>query len=478
MLPFVGFDIDSSKATGGRGVMPFKALIIGQRTSDGTLAEAVLEQVFSAADVETRAGRTSMAAAMGRKWFKQTTNVETFLILLDDHTSATDATRAITITGPATADGSISFYFNGTRVTISVSDEDTATDIGDALVAELANYNYLGFAAANVTGVVTCTAANGGVAASESLGDMRFNIDPNESLPTGVGVSIAATTPGTNDPDLQDAIDVFGDNKFNTIVNPYADDTNLDLLETYLETQFGAMYMKDGLCYQAMRGTVTELTTFSTGANRNCPHAVLIDCENRQAATYELASAYAGAVAYSAQNDAGEPLHYIKLNDIRPNLSSERWTGAERNTLARNGVATIKDEVGVQTEATVTMYRLNSAGAADTAYQYQNTLYMLGYARWDIVNTINSKYPRARLASSSAGMRAGIKVMTPAIMRLEMMAWFNKQNFEGNFENVEQFQDDIVVEIDANNVNRINVQCSPDLVNQFITGSGVISFLL
>jgi phage tail sheath gpL-like len=457
--------------------MPFKALIIGQKVAGGTLDAATLEQVFSAAQVETLAGYNSMAAAMARKYFKQTQQVDTFLILLDDATG-TQATRAITFTGPATADGQIAFYFNGRRVVISVADADTATDMGDALVAELLNHNMLQFTAANVTGVVTATATQDGVAASEALGDMRFNIDPNEVLPAGVGVSIAATTPGTVDPDIQDAIDAIGDNKFNVIINPYADDTSLDALETYLETQFGAMYMRDGLCYQAMRGSVSTLTTFSTGVNRNCPHAVLIDCQNRMAATYELAAAYAGQVAQSAQDDPGKPLHDLKLNDIRPNLSGERFTGPERNTLARNGVATLKDAVGVQLEATVTMYLKNSAGANDVAYQYQNTLYILGYARWDVVNSFQLKFARARLADSALGFDAGIKVATPSNMKIEALAWFSKMNRMGLFEDISQFQDELIVARDENNFNRINIQCSPNIVNQLITTSGVISFLL
>jgi len=478
ILPFVGVDIDASLASGGAALMPFRGLLIGQRVAGGTLAEAEVQQVFSAAQVETLAGYNSMAAAMARKWFKNASYVDTFLVLLDDAGGAAAATRVLTITGPATADGELVLQFNGTRVSVSVADEDTATEIGDNLVAALLNYNYLQFVGVNVTGTVTFTASNLGVAASEALGDMRVSPDPAYSLPSGVGISFAATTPGTGDPDIQDVLDVLGDEKFNVIANPYADDTNLDLLEAYLEQQYGAMYMRDGLCYQSMRGSVSTQTTFSTGANRNCPHAVLIDGQNRQAAMYELSAAYAGAVAKSAQEDPGNPLHYIKLVDIRPNVSSERWIGTERNTLARNGVATLLDGNGVQTEATVTMYLKNSAGAADIAYQYQNTLYVLGYARWDLVNGIRLRYPRARLAASSDGFAAGIKVVTPSVMKVEVVGWFQKMQYKGLFEDISQFQDELVIELDVDNVNRLNIQCSPNIVNQLITVSGVISYRL
>ena len=477
ILPYFGMDFDASGASGGNVAMPFKALLIGQKTTSGTITANTLQQVFGTDQVDLFCAKNSMLSLMAKKWFAQTKVVDTFIIALADAGTGTAATRVITFTGPATARGQIALEHNGQRIVVAVADGDTATNIGDAFVAELANYN-VGFTAVNSSGEVTCTAVNKGVAGGESLGDMRYNTEPTDQLPTGVGVSIAAVTPGTNDPDIQDAIDAIGDNKFNVIVNPYADDTNLDLLETYLETQFLASYMRDGLCYQAMRGDVSTQTTFSTGANRNCPHAVLIDCQNRRCATWELAAAYAGAVAASAQDDPGNPLHRIKLQGIKPNLSSERWLFTERNTLARNGIATLTDENGVQTESTVTMYLKNSAGAVDTAYQYQNTLFIGGYARWDFVNTINTKYPRARLADSALGFDPGIAVMTPAIGKMEAVSWFSKMQRKGLFEDIEQFKEELVVQRSEDNVNRLEWLVSPNFVNQFIVGSGVIAFRL
>lgn len=476
ILPFIGIDFDASLATAGASYMPFKALIVGQKLSGGSLAANTLQRIFKAEEVENYAGINSMAACMARIWFKNTQFVETYLILLDDDAAGTQGTRTITFTGPATEDGTVTLEINGERVTFSVANTDDATTIGDAFVAAVALKDKLPYSYANVTGTVTQTSANDGVAASDS--DVRLGTEPTDQLPAGVGVTVGSITPGTNDPDAADARDAIGSMKFNVIVNPYADDTNLGIWEDYLEQQFGAMYMRDGLVYQAMRGSVSTQTTFSTGANRNCPHAVLIDGENRRVTMYELATAYAAAVAESAKADPGKPLMRIALKGIKPNVSSERWEDTERNTLAKNGIATLTDENGVQTEATVTMYLKNSAGAADIAYQYQNTLFILGYMRWIFVNQIATKYPRARLMDSVEDVEPGLQVMTPAIMRAEIMSWFWFMRGKGLAENPDQFKNDIVAKRSDSDPNRMEVIISPDIVNQLITVSGVMAFRL
>lgn len=476
IVPFVGIDIDSSFASQGGAVMPFKALMIGQKTASGTLSQGVLQQVFSIADVIGYAGNASMLHAMARRWFAQTQYTETYIITLDDAVG-TQATVDLTITGTsATEDGQLVIEINGDRIATAVAVGDTPTDVAAAIDARMADFDYLPWTSSPTAGVVTFTATNDGVAAGD--GDFRLGDNPTDKVPAGLSASFGAITPGTVDPDIQDAIDAIGDVKFNVIANPYNDDTNLDALETYLETQYGAMYMRDGLCYQAMRGTVSELTTFSTGGNRNCQHAVLIDAGNRRCSTYELAAAYAGIAAREMEADPGSPLHRVTLQGIRVNASSERRSAAERNTLALAGVATLTDEVGVQTDSTVTMYLKNSAGATDTSYRYQNTLYILGYTRWDWVNTLNTKYARARLAQSAEGFRANIKVITPVSAKMETISWFLKHREGGLFQGSESdFANGVVAYIPEDNPNRLEIQVSPDLVNQLITVSGIIAFL-
>lgn len=476
ILPFVGVEFDSSRAQQGPAQMPFAGLLIGQKEDSATGTKEVLTQVYSEAEVEDIGGSGSMIHCMAKRWFANNKFTDTYVILLDDDALGTKATRTVTYTGTATEDGEHSLYINGYRVAVPIANGDDATTMGDSLVTALADHGYLPFTAANVTGTVTFTAKNDGIAAGDN--DMRSNVEPTEKFPAGVSVAIAATTPGTIDPDVQDALDAIGDQWINVIVNPYDDATNLGKIEDYMTSVFGPTIQKDGVAYQAKRDTVANLITFSTGAGRNSPHCVLIDAGSRMCSTFELAAGVAAQCAASAQEDPAVPLHRLTLSGFKPNAVSERRTVTERNSLASSGVMTLTDNLGLQTEATVTMYLLNSAAASDTAYQYQNTMFVLMRLRYRFVQRILSKYPRAKLVDDATRIKAGQQVISPDIGKAEAVAWFLVEEGEGQVENIDQFKDEIICRRSVTNVNRLEWILPPDLVNQFIVGSGVLQFLL
>jgi phage tail sheath gpL-like len=456
--------------------MPFSVLLIGQSTSAGTIDANTLTQVFSAEEVSGLAGLTSMVHQEARRFFVNNKITNCYIVALDDAATSTAATRVVTITGTATETRELVLLINGTRVAVSVASADTATEVGDALVTALADYDYLPFTAVNVTGTVTFTAENKGISAGDN--DIRVSDDPNDKIPAGISVSIAATTPGTVDPDIQDALDVLGDFWPTIIVNPYNDATNMEALETHLATQFGPTYQRDSVAYQAMRGSVSTQTTFSTNSSRNSPSMVLLDCQNRKLATWEYSAAWAGAVATSAQEDPAVPLHRIQLAGVLPNNIGERFILTERNTLAKNGVATATEDNGTQTEGTVTMYLKNSASALDTAYRYQNTMFILQRARYRFVQRILGRYARAKLMDSAERVEAGQQVITPELGKAEAIAWFMEQERAGQFEGLEQFKEDVICRRSESDPNRLEWILPPDLVNQFIVGSGVMQFLI
>ena len=168
----------------------------------------------------------------------------------------------------------------------------------------------------------------------------------------------------------------------------------------------------------------------------------------------------------------------MEIKGARPNVVGERRTFTERNSLAKNGVFTFTDSGALKTEATVTMYLENSAAAADTAYRYVNTLMVLQALRWQFNNRINSRYPRARLLTDASLIRPGLSYITPAKGKAEAIAWFKEMAREGLVEGLDQFKADITCDPADGNVNRLEWKLPPDLVNQFITGSGDMQFRL
>lgn len=477
IAPFVSMDFDPSRAMGDSADVPIKMLVIGQRLSTGTVAAEIPFLASTQAEVGLKAGYGSMLHRMGIKSSLNNLTVPTYFVGLDDG-AGTQATYAFTITGPATASGQLLCYIAGKKFAVSVSTGDTATEIGDALATLINADTSLQATAANVTGTVTLTCKNDGIAAGDL--DVRFNYNEGDSFPSGVSVGAVTPTAGTVDPDVTDALACLGNSWYNVIANPYDDTTNMDVLEDWLDSQAGVLTQQDALCYQTKRDTLANLITFAEGSSRNSPYMALLAGTNRLESTYELAAVKAALVAQSIVDDPAIPLHRMTAKGVKVLPPNESFDLIERNQLALSGVSAFSDDIGVQTNTCVTMYLKNSAGAPDTAYQQQNVRFQLMAARYRFVNRINTRYPRAKLTNNSQGINAGQQIMSEDIGETEAIAWFigeqRRGNFEGGPDVLQQFIVDLVVKRDEDNINRLNWYSSPDLINQFLVGSHVNQF--
>lgn len=477
-VPFMGVDFDSSQASSGPEDMPIRILCIGQRLSTGTVAADTPFLATSAYEVATKAGLGSMLHRMAIYLFKNNNTVPVTFVGLDDATG-TQASYAFTITGPATAAGTFACKIAGETYAASVVVGDTATEIGDALIALINADTNLQCTAANVTGTVTLTCRNDGVIAGDL--DVRC---VTGLFPTGVSVGSVTPTAGTVDPDLADALAAIGDEWYNVVVNPYTDNsvrTNVDTLDEWLDAQNDILVQQDAMAYQVVRDTLANLIAYAgTDPNPNSQFMATFDGENRLQSTYEIAAAIAGQVAMSVQQNTAVPLHRMTPVGIDSLDVEDRRTPTERNQLAVAGIATLTDGNGVQTDATVTMRLTNTAGAPSTVYQQQNTTFQLMFARYSFRNWILSRYPRALMADNADDKESGVQIMTPDIGETEAIAWFKycqkKSVFEGGSAKVDEFIAALVVERDVDNVNRMNWTLPPNLMNQFIVGSATIQF--
>lgn len=476
MVPFVGVSFDSSRAFSGPATMPVNGLLIGQQLAAATAEVGTQYLVSSSDEVGQLAGFGSQIHRAARKWFANNKTTTLSVILLDDAIGATKGATEITWAGTATASGEVDFYIDGDRYAVAVATGDTAAVVGAALAAAINADPYAPVVAVYATGTLTLTAKNAGIAAGDI--DTRFNYNKGEKFPAGLTIGAPTFVAGAGDPDVQTAIDGIGDSWFNIISGPYSDATNMGKMEDYLESQAGPMIQRDGLYYTAKKDTRSNLITFATGSGRNCPYVVLIAATSRPYSLGEVAAAYAARVAESITEDPAVPLHRMTLTGLLPVSVTDRWDLIERNQLAQNGIATLSDDNGVQTEATVTMYLKNSAGAADIAYQYQNTNFILMRLRYTFVARILTRYPRAKLANSADRVRAGQQIITPDIGRAEAIAWFLEQEADGQVENLKQFKAEIICRRPTGNVNRLEWILPPDLINQFIVGSADLAFRL
>lgn len=476
ILPFVGVEFNNSRASKGAGTLVFQTLLTGQKTASGTGVPGTVIRVSSADAVAVAAGYGSQLHLMAKEYFKNNAITDTFIYMLEDAVGSVKAQFTITFTGTATKGGEIAMLIDGYRIPVSVASGDDPTDIASAAATAIsAVLPYIPVSSASASsGVLTLTAKNGG-----TLGNgmhVTHSYYDGEVLPTGVSVAVVNSVPGTGDPSLADMISDIGEEWYQVFCSPYTDSSNMELIETELASRFSVMRQIDGVYISARKGTDAELITFATDTLRNSPHCGVAAAGDYPMNVAQIAGAIAGAFAASASQDTAKPLHRINLNGILPPVKEKRRKFIERNTLALNGLMTLNPGNGVQSEATVTMYLKNSAGVKDTSYQQMNNMFVLMVLRYRFIQQILLKYSRAKLADNTDNIGPNQEIITPAIGKGEALMWFKQAQYDGLVENYDAFKSTLQCYRDTANRNKLIWGLGPDLMNQFIVGSGDMFF--
>lgn len=474
-IPFVAAEFDSSKAQQGPAVLTYRALILGQKTSAGTAVANSLHKVTSADQVATLAGRGSQLHRMAKKWFANNKSTEVWVGVLEDAGAGVAATGTLTVTGPATASGTLSLYIAGELVQVPVTSGDAATAVATAIKDAITAATDLPVTATVNAAVVTVTARNKGANGNDI--DMRLNYQDGEATPAGVAVAIVAMASGATPPTLTNMIAALGDTWFNVVAHPYTDAISLSAIEAEMSSRFGPMRMIDGLAITGSKGSASTLGTL--GDTRNSQHSIVVaqPGESPLTAPCEFAAAVAAVVAYYGAADPARPFQTLEVLDVRAPAESDLFTNTERNLLLYDGIATTKVSAGaVQLERIITTYKTNAAGSADTAYLDATTMLSLMYARYSFRARMLARYPRHKVANDGTRFGAGQAVVTPKIVKAEAVAWFRDLEDLGLVENFDQFKRDLVVERNAQDPNRLDVLLPPDLINQLIVTAAQIQF--
>jgi phage tail sheath gpL-like len=138
------------------------------------------------------------------------------------------------------------------------------------------------------------------------------------------------------------------------------------------------------------------------------------------------------------------------------------------NSLASSGLAI--QERGADAQPMImreqTMYQLNLYGQSDDAYELVTTLATLAKLMRNQRHAITSKYPRHKLADDGTKFGPGQAIVTPGIIKAELVAEYQQDMWDGLVENLAAFKQHLIVERDPNDPNRANVLYPPDLINQ------------
>lgn len=476
LTPGQFIEFNASQAVSGPQVQPQRALVIGQKLVAGTAPAGAAVRVTSADQAVQLFGRGSMLAAMCAAFLANNPVAEMSAFPLADNGAGVAATKTITITGPATAAGTLNILIAGRRIQAPVSAGDTASDVAMSARIAINAALDLPVTGAEVGGVITLTARHKGAAGNDI--DVRVNYRAGEVTPAGLAVVVAAGVNGTGNPDASTVFDAIGDEWFNTFVLPYTDAANLDAYDAELADRFGPLRMIDGLAFSAAAGAHGTLAALGNG--RNGPHVSIGGIKGSPTPPWETAAAYAGQVSYHGAIDPARPFQTLVVKGVLAPAVADRFSRAERNLLLADGISTFTVDQGgnVLIERPVTTFQTNAFGLPDTAYLDVNTLLTLSYLRWSMRARLASKFPRHKLANDGTLYGPGQAIVTPKVIRAELVSLFGDWMELGLVEDIEQFKRDLIVERDAGDPNRLNALIPSNLVNQFRVFAGQVQFRL
>ncbi len=460
LIPGAPTEITIRRAQSGLSILPRKILLMGQRING--LAGSIPVRVTRAGDGAVLFGRGSMLAAMVAAALKANAWMEIWAIGLDDKADGVKATATLTVNAGPTASGIYPLWVHNVNVPVGVTAGDTAAATATKIAAAINADLDLHVTAAAVDEVVTVTARHKGLGGNEI--DIRAGKFPDELMPAGLAVAIVAMSGGAGNPDVLDAIEVFGDTWWTDIAMPWTDTTNLNTLRDHLESRWTGMVMKDCVAYAFKPGSFSALATFVEG--RNNALETIQGSNDCLSAPWTFAATYAALAAFYIGEDPALPVHKLKLPGI--SFGPDHFTDSERNLLLAEGLATCYTDLDgtVYLERCRTTYKRDASGAVDNTFSDIEPVWTAAMIRYTQVQRLLRRFWRFKITDNGNPIYPGQNITTPDGIAQELDALAIEWQRAGLIENVDDFVRNRIVERAENDPDRVNILNPPNLVNQ------------
>ena len=475
-----------------------RILFVGQQTAAATATTGVLqENILNDNSEDTLFGQSSMLAGMVRAAKKLNKYTRMDAIPLDD-ASGTPATGTIVIgSGPATEAGTYTVVIGSSKnhtFSIAVADTDTATEVGDAIEAAVLADLDCPVTPSNSTGTVTFTADNDGTLGN----DIGISISGTVA---GLTTAVTVMSSGATDPTLTDIFDVIGDNRYQTIVWPYAAATTV--LLTLLDARFNAdNKVLDGIGITAasdsLANHLTALATFNSESLTYITDKTEADSLYKASAQFEMSPIKASQLAAvrALRLTDGAPISQFVIttngpldsfggtalaskpyfNTSMPNLpviaANHGWNDTEIEQLHDAGGAVIGQNPG-GTEAilgeVVTTYKTDSASNPDVSFKYMNYVDTASNSREYFFNNLKARFAQSRLTAGDVipgrDMANDLTIINYCEKLYQDLSGVDYVLLQAGEDAFKFFKDNIIVTLDLS-VGRATIQMTVPIVTQ------------
>ncbi|HEY2210273.1 MAG TPA: phage tail sheath subtilisin-like domain-containing protein [Bradyrhizobium sp.] len=480
-MPLFWAVVDGSKA--GNLSEAHRALLVGQKLASGTADDNVPVPVGSVALAGEFFGVGSMLHRMVQQFFTSNTTQQLWAVPVPDGTG-TKAQGSIAITSPPTTSGLLTIYIAGQKVEVAVASTDTADNVATNLAAAINAIADLPVTATAATSTVTLECKWAGVTGNDiSVVANYLGASGAEALPTGMALTMTAFSGGTGEPDFTAAISAIQALEFDYVALPYGDAASLTTWAT--EYGFGPTgrwnYTRQqyGIVLNARRDTYANLLTWGIAQNQPVVSTLGIEADS-PSPIWEWAAGYCAVAALGFSDDPARPLQSLEMPGLLPARVNNLFSQAQNNALVNSGVAAQgrAPSGNPMILREQTQYQLNSFGQADTAFGLLTILTTLQELLRRMKSAITTKYPRVKLVPDGTRLGPGQAAVQPIDIKAELISEFNAAMFDGLVSNLAAFKNNLVVEIDDNDPNRVNVLWPPQLAGQMRQFAALAQFRL
>ena len=470
-----GTYIEFNNELAGATSTEFNVLIIGQRLTTGTVAEGIPTRVTDPGKAAEFFGVGSQLHRMCSAFLAANRSIAMTVIALDDDTEGAKAAGTITVDSVATKAGTLYVYIGGQKVSVAVATDDTVSDIAANIAAKINADTTLPVTAAAASAVVTITARHKG----ESFNGLPLHTNYHgQPMPDGLGLTIAQMTGGTANPDATVALDAMGDTWYNWLIMPYTDSANISALTSVFNDLWGPLRQRGCRAFAAYDGTFGESAAY--GAALNSPHLSVMGANGSPTPCYEIAAIDGAIACFYLAIDPARQLQTLELTGMLAPAVADRWTREERDMLLYDGIATftVSADGTCRIDRQITTYQVNASDLPDASYLDITTPETLERMRRDERAMIAQKYPRHKLADDGTVFGAGQTIITPVLLKADLLAQYRVFEAKGWVEDFEGYKETLIVERDIDDRNRLNWLGNPNLVNQARVFAGKTQFIL
>ena len=278
--------------------------------------------------------------------------------------------------------------------------------------------------------------------------------------------------------DIQPLITAMGDDQYDFIANPYVDAAVLALFKDEANRRFHAMQANRMHVFTATSAdfaTTKELTE-----SLNSSHMTMLPVEQANDSLALWAAAFVAIAGDRLHNDPAAPLTNVLIPELVP--PGKIYNGRETNERLHAGLSAWSVVGGsVYIRYLVTTYQLNAAGDRDTAYRDIQVPEILKRFRRRINYEVNKTYVSAeyKLAKNSDDYADGQKIVDvddlKGFLYSKYIELFMREL--GWMQDKEVYRDNLVLEIDPDNHDRVNYIDVPTLIGQFRVFAGQSQFI-